>query len=94
MKFSECNPALFGLLSDKYPEGATNELVMDCPQCKQRFSILVKFGGGKTAHPVWGLTVPSNDWDQATITPSIANHPVAKGPRMCHFSVINGEIRP
>ena len=94
MKFSELNPALFGLVGEKYPEGATNELVMDCPWCKQRFSILVKFGGGPTVHPVWGLTVPNNDFDQATVTPSIAMHPVPKGPRQCHFSVIAGEVKP
>ncbi len=82
--------------------GHTNEfghqLSLRCPFCGNEFAIYVNLHGLPKGLDVWGLTFPPNtfDWNQATITPSISNHPLPKG-KVCnqpHFSIINGEIIP
>lgn len=92
MKLSELNPML------GYTESLGHELSLNCPFCKNRFSIHVNYMGIAKEPYTWGLTHQEGNfsWDNITITPSISNHPLAKGITCNnpHFSVINGEIIP
>ena len=92
MKLSELNPML------GYTETFGHELSLNCPYCKNRFSIHVNYQNNPIEPSTWGLkhTPGVFDWDDVTITPSISNHPLARNI-VCsnpHFSIISGEIVP
>lgn len=92
MRTSELNPIL------GYTEKMGHQLSLNCPYCGERFSIYVNYQGEPKGPATWGLThlIDNFDWNTVTLTPSISNHPLAKG-RVCsqpHFSIINGEVIP
>ncbi len=84
-KLSELNPKLVG-----------KQLTIDCPLCKEAFSIDVNYQGDPISPATWGLKHPEGifNWDTVTITPSINLHPQSRKKQKCqaHFSIINGTI--
>ncbi len=89
-EFEKLNPML------TYLGNGVHQLVMACPECGYKFSIRINLHGNPISPSIWGLTFPenSNKWSEATISPSIANHPQSRKQPKCnaHFSVIKGRI--
>jgi hypothetical protein len=84
-------------LSDLNPKLIGSQLIINCPVCKNIFSIDINYQSNSSTNPNrWSLTHPENifDWDSVTIYPSIMNHPQARDKNTCnaHFSIVNGNI--
>lgn len=90
MKLSDLNPIL------GHTDMFGHELTIDCPICKERFSVHVNYQGPYKGDNIWGLSHPAAEftWDSVTLTPSINHHPQARNKPKCaaHFSIINGKI--
>ena len=72
-------------------------LLMDCPVCRQQFSILVRQDGLPDAtRAIWTLSQPpgNSSWAAVSLAPSIIQHPVTHNRTACpaHFSVANGQV--
>ena len=71
-------------------------LVLDCPVCRQQFSIQVHEGLPDMVRRIWQLKQPpgNSSWAAVSIYPSIQEHPQARNVAKCnaHFSIDAGQV--
>ena len=72
-------------------------LVLDCPVCKQQFTINVRQDGpADMVRAIWTLKQPpgNSSWAAVSLEPSIQLHPHARQLPACpaHFSITNGQV--